>query len=245
MKARIIAFLVIVFTGIAIAIYINVNYYNTEIPDDPNAEISAFNRSKDNRLKIYNPNDINPTLVDNSIQDVRKDHVIGDFSLLNQLGDTITKKDIEGKIAVVDFFFTTCGGICPKMTSQLKRVQDEFTGDENLKILSHTVNPKIDSVEVMYKYANRFGADSTQWWFLTGSKEQLYTMARKSYLVVPDKADPNFDHGDESDFIHTENFVIIDPIGQIRGIYDGTVEAEVSELIRDIYDLKKEFSQGS
>jgi protein SCO1/2 len=127
------------------------------------------------------------------------------------------------------------------MTRQLQRVQEEFKDDDHFLILSHTVNPKIDSVEVMARYANRFEADANKWWFLTGSKEDLYIMARKSYLVVPDKADPNFDHGDESDFIHTENFVLIDPKGQIRGMYDGTMPEEVAELIRDVYDLKKEF----
>jgi protein SCO1/2 len=243
MKTRIILFLAILLTGIGVAAYINYNYYRSDISDDPDEELSAFHRSKNNRLRVYNPIDINPTLVDSSLHEVRKDHVIGDFSFLNQLGDTITKADIAGKIAVVDFFFTTCGGICPKMTSQLKRIQTEFRHDENFKILSHTVNPKVDSVAVMHKYALRFDADSSQWWFLTGRKDKLYTMARKSYLVVPDKADPNFDHGDESDFIHTENFVLIDPDGRIRGMIDGTDEGQVAELIRDIYDLKKEYNQ--
>ena len=128
------------------------------------------------------------------------------------------------------------------MTKQLQRVQAEFLSDPNFLILSHTVNPKIDTVEVMFKYAERFEANHKKWWFLTGSKESLYTMARKSYLVVPDQADPNYKHGDESDFIHTENFVLIDPEGRIRGMYDGTNEGEVSELIRAIYDLKREYS---
>lgn len=191
---------------------------------------------------MYSPFDVNPDLVDSSLQDKKKDHTIADFAFVNQLGDTITKTDVTGKIYVTDYFFTTCGGICPKMTKQLQRVQAEFLSDPNCLILSHTVNPKIDTVEVMFKYAERFEANHTKWWFLTGSKESLYTMARKSYLVVPDQADPNYKHGDESDFIHTENFVLIDPEGRIRGMYDGTNEGEVSELIRDIYDLKREYS---
>ena len=191
---------------------------------------------------MYSPFDVNPDLVDSSLQDKKKDHTIADFAFVNQLGDTITKTDVTGKIYVTDYFFTTCGGICPKMTKQLQRVQAEFLSDPNCLILCHTVNPKIDTVEVMFKYAERFEANHTKWWFLTGSKESLYTMARKSYLVVPDQADPNYKHGDESDFIHTENFVLIDPEGRIRGMYDGTNEGEVSELIRDIYDLKREYS---
>lgn len=235
MSKSIIGFLIVLLVGITIAVVLNMKHYS----DDPE---SPYNRNEENRLKIYSPFDINPDLVDTSMQGIKKDHVISDFSFLNQLGDTITKKDVAGHIFVADFFFTTCGGICPKMTKQLTRVHAEFLDDPKFLILSHTVNPKTDSVEVMYKYAERFDADHAKWWFLTGSKEDLYLMARKSYLVVPDQADPNYDHGDESDFIHTENFVLIDPDGRIRGMYDGTNEGEVSELIRDIYDLKREYS---
>ena len=123
----------------------------------------------------------------------------------------------------------------------MKRLQDEFIDDDNFLLLSHTVNPSFDSVEVLNKYAKRFGAIDSKWWFLTGPKEDLYIMARKSYLVVPDEADPNFDHGGNSDFIHTENFALIDPDRRIRGMYDGTNPNEVSELIKDIYDLKREY----
>lgn len=234
MKA-LIGFIIIIVIGISIAVTLNFKHYS----DDPE---SPYNRNENNRLKVYSPFDVNPDLVDSSLQDKKKDHTIADFAFVNQLGDTITKTDVTGKIYVTDYFFTTCGGICPKMTKQLQRVQAEFLSDPNFLILSHTVNPKIDTVEVMYKYAERFDANHAKWWFLTGSKERLYTMARKSYLVVPDQADPNYNHGDESDFIHTENFVLIDPEGRIRGMYDGTNEGEVSELIRDIYDLKREYS---
>ena len=228
-------FIIIIVISISIAVTLNLRHYS----DDPE---SPYNRNENNRLKVYSPFDVNPDLVDSSLQDKKKDHTIADFAFVNQLGDTITKTDVTGKIYVTDYFFTTCGGICPKMTKQLQRVQAEFLSDPNCLILSHTVNPKIDTVEVMFKYAERFEANHTKWWFLTGSKESLYTMARKSYLVVPDQADPNYKHGDESDFIHTENFVLIDPEGRIRGMYDGTNEGEVSELIRDIYDLKREYS---
>ncbi len=235
MSKSLIGFLVVLAVGITVAVVLNMKHYS----DDPE---SPYNRNEDNRLKIYSPFDVNPDLVDSSMQNIKKDHAISDFSFVNQLGDTITKKDVTGHIFVADFFFTTCGGICPKMTTQLKRVHTEFIDDPKFLILSHTVNPKTDSVHVMYKYAERFEANHAKWWFLTGSKEELYLMARKSYLVVPDQADPNYSHGDESDFIHTENFVLIDPDGRIRGMYDGTNEGEVSELIRDVYDLKREYS---
>lgn len=234
MRNRIIAFIAIIAVGGTIAGIINLNYYS----EDPESE---HNRSSTNRLKIYNPADINPTLVDSSLHGVQKDHTISDFSFVNQLGDTITKEDVSGKIFVTDFFFTTCGNICPKMTKQLIRVQDEFGSDNHILILSHTVHPSHDSVSVLYEYAEKFGANHEKWWFLTGSKKELYIMARKSYLVVPDENDPNFEHGDESDFLHTENFALIDPDGRIRGMYDGTNSEEVSELMRDIYDLKREY----
>lgn len=234
MSKAVIGFIIILGAGITIAGILNMNHYS----DDPE---SSINRNKNNRLKVFSPFEINPSLVDSSMRDNRSEHVINDFSFLNQLGDTITKASTSGKITVVDFFFTTCGGICPKMTTQLQRVHNEFISDPNFLILSHTVNPKTDSVSVMYKYAERFEANHDKWWFLTGSKESLYIMARKSYLLVPDKADPNFDHGGESDFIHTENFALVDPDGRIRGMYDGTNASEVSELMRDVYDLKKEY----
>ena len=234
MRNRIILFSLIVLVGVTIAGLMNLEHYS----DDPD---SGYNRSDNNRLRVINPSDVNPTLVDSSIQDVTKDHTIADFLFVNQLGDTITKADVSGNIYVTDFFFTTCGGICPKMTTQLKRIHKEFLDDPHFYILSHTVNPSIDTVQTMYNYAERFEANHNKWWFLTGSKEDLYIMARKSYLVVPDKADPNFEHGGESDFLHTENFALIDPDGRIRGMYDGTNPAEVDELILDVYDLKKEY----
>ncbi len=241
MKARIFIFVFIVLTGMLIAGIINYTNYAEVDSDDPTEELSAYNRNKNNRLKIYSPFDINPVLVDSALQNQRTDHAIADFSFKNQLGDTISRADTKDKITVVDFFFTTCGGICPKMTMQLQRVHREFLDDPHFVILSHTVNPKKDSVSVMFDYAERFEVNHAKWWFLTGSKKELYTMARKSYLIVPDKADPNFDHGEESDFIHTENFALVDPDGRIRGMYDGTNGSEVSELMRDVYDLKKEY----
>jgi len=234
MRLRIVLFVVIAAIGISIAGFINMAHFS----EDPEA---GSNRSENNRLRIYSPADVNPMLVDPTLQDKSSDHTIGDFAFLNQLGDTITKQDIQGKIVVVDYFFTTCGGICPKMSTQLQRVQKEFRDDSSFRILSHTVNPSVDTVETLYRYANRFEADSSMWWFLTGSKKELYTMARKSYLIVPDEADPNFEHGGESDFLHTENFALIDPDGRIRGFYDGTNPEEINELFRDVYDLKKEY----
>lgn len=229
MRNRIIALSAILITGMLIAGFIN-NYYFSDEYHNPN-----------NKLKVINPSDVNHHLVDSSVAHINEGHTIAPFSFTNQLGETITEKNTAGKIYVTNFFFTTCGSICPKMTKQLQRVQSEFASDDNLLILSHTVNPSTDSVPKMKAYADRFEANHAKWWFLTGSKEELYKMARKSYLVVPDMEDPDFKHGDESDFIHTENFVLIDPDKRIRGMYDGTNPDEVTNLIQDIYDLKKEY----
>ena len=229
MRNRIIALSAILITGMLIAGFINKYYFSDDY------------RNPDNKLKVINPSDVNHHLVDSSVAHIKEGHTVAPFSFTNQLGETITEKNTSGKIYVTNFFFTTCGSICPKMTKQLQRVQTEFIADENLLILSHTVNPSTDSVSKMKAYAERFEANHKKWWFLTGSKEDLYTMARKSYLVVPDMSDPDFKHGDESDFIHTENFVLIDPDKRIRGMYDGTNPEEVSNLIQDIYDLKREY----
>lgn len=195
----------------------------------------------DNKLKVINPYDVNSALVDSTIQGQRTGHLVSDFSFVNQYNDTITQSSIDGKISVVNFFFTTCGSICPIMNNQMSRVQTEFSEDSWLILLSHTVWPEGDSVSRLYDYSLKYEAIPSKWWFLTGSKADLYTMARKSYLVVPDENDPNYDHGNESDFIHTENFVLVDPDKKIRGMYDGTDPDEISELIKDIYDLKREY----
>ncbi len=187
-------------------------------------------------LPVLNPCNVNPILVDSAIQRKCIGHKIGEFSFINQDSNIVTHDFIENKIAVVDFFYVSCPSVCPVMTSQIKRIHDYDFGPLNneLAILSHTVWPELDSVAVLNQYANRYGANSKRWCFLTGNKKQLYNMARKHYLVVPDVFDSNFQHGGEADFIHTENVVLIDRKGRIRGYYDGTSPAEISELIDDI-----------
>ena len=234
MKARLILFLTVLIAGIGTATYLitkKAEHQNTK----------AYREKIDNKLKVINPYDVNPELVDSNLRAKRVGHKISDFSFLNQYGDTITQRNLVGKISVVNYFFTTCGSICPIMNDQMKRVQEEFKSDHWLMLLSHTVWPEGDSVQRLYDYALSYEAIPTKWWFLTGTKTDLYTMARKSYLIVPDENDPNYDHGNESDFIHTENFVLVDPDRNIRGMYDGTNADEISELIKDIYDLKREY----
>ena len=234
MKTRLILFSIVLLIGVLIAGFMIRNKAE-------NQNTKEYREKIDNKLKVINPFDVNPDLVDSTLRTQRTGHQIDDFRFINQYGDTITQENTAGKIYVVNYFFTTCGSICPIMNDQMKRVQLEFENDDWLLLLSHTVWPEGDSVQRLYDYSVKYEAIPTKWWFLTGAKNDLYTMARKSYLIVPDENDPNYDHGNESDFIHTENFVLVDPDKKIRGMYDGTNPDEISELIKDIYDLKREF----
>lgn len=166
------------------------------------------------------------------------DHRIRSFAFTDQEGRTVTEADVKGKIYVVEYFFTTCKGICPKMNENMTKVYQTFKGNKEVMILSHTVDPKKDTVAALKEYGQRFGADPAQWLFLTGDKKQLYDMARYSYLVtaVDDTAVVDI----ESDFIHTEKFVLVDATGHIRGQYDGTDAGSVQQLIGDIKTLLKE-----
>ena len=123
------------------------------------------------------------------------------------------------------------------MNNQLSRVHDKYVNNDDVIILSHTVWPEIDTIEVLKEYGERYEADSKRWQFLTGDKHHLYNLARKSYLVAPSVNDTNFDQGGEGDFIHTENIVLIDKKRRIRGFYDGTDSLEVSQLIEDVQIL--------
>ncbi len=189
------------------------------------------------RLPVYNPVDINPALVDPSVQNVYKQHRVGDFKLIDQMGNTVTPENFKGKIYVTDFFFTTCGTICPKMTKQMVRVYDEFKDNPEVMILSHTVTPEIDSVEVLRAYAENLGVkDDSKWIFVTGDKKQIYNLARKVYFAATTEGD-----GGANDFVHTENFVLVDKEKRLRGFYDGTSKDDVDRLIDDIYTLLDEY----
>ena len=183
-------------------------------------------------LPVFNPSDFDPKLVDASIRNVNENHKVKDFNLINQNGENITAKNYENKIYVVDFFFTKCPGICPIMTDNMLQIQSEFFDNEDIMLLSLSVTPEIDSVEVLKKYANEKGIKDSKWNITTGSKNHIYNLARKSYFAVVDQGD-----GGLQDFIHTPNFILVDKKKQIRGIYDGTEQKEVSLLINDIYTL--------
>jgi len=187
------------------------------------------------RLPVYSPSDVNPRLVDFSIQHVKKDHKIADFNLIDQNGDTITNSTYENKIYVADFFFTRCTTICPIMTNNMETLQDYFKDDDDVLFLSHSVTPVMDSVPILKQYAINKGVIDGKWHITTGDKKHIYELARKSYFAVLDEGD-----GGAQDFIHTEQFVLVDTKRQIRGFYDGTDAKEIEHLIKDIEILKKE-----
>ena len=184
-------------------------------------------------LPVYQPASVNNELVDSTIVHKINYHKISDFSLTNQNGETVTQKNYDNKIYVADFFFTTCQSICPIMTKNMKVIQDKLINDSEVLLLSHTVFPEIDSIEVLKKYAIDNNVIDSKWNLVTGEKKEIYNLARKSYLAAKDN---NF--GDY-DMIHTENFVLIDKKKQIRGFYDGTDKEEINRLINDIKILKK------
>ncbi len=187
------------------------------------------------RLPVFSPVDVNPRLVDASLHHVKKNHKISDFELVNQNGATITQATFDNKIYVADFFFTRCGTICPLMTTHMYALQNAFLNDEEVLLLSHSVTPVLDSVPVLKRYAENKGVLAAKWHLVTGPKKQIYDLARKSYFAVLDEGD-----GGEQDFIHTEQFVLVDQKKRIRGYYDGTDPKEIERILADISLLKKE-----
>ena len=168
-------------------------------------------------LPIYSPRDINPELVDSTVQHIGNDHKIADFAFTNQNGKIITRKDYENTIYVADFFFTTCPTICPKMTDNMVWLQNQLKNNPEVKLLSFSVTPDIDTPEVLKKYAIEKGVDDTRWNLVTGDKKDIYYLARKSYLAVKTgKPEEMYD------MVHTENFILVDKNKRIRGFYDGT-----------------------
>lgn len=187
------------------------------------------------KLPVYNPADVNPRLVDESLVHIRRNHKVLDFNLINQNGDTITQENYKDKIYVADFFFTRCMTICPVMTNNIGKLQDVFINDDDVKFISHSVTPIMDSVPVLKQYAIDKGVIDSKWNITTGPKKHIYDLARKSYFAVLDEGD-----GGLQDFIHTENFILVDKKRQIRGFYDGTDNEDIQRLIADIKLLQSQ-----
>lgn len=189
------------------------------------------------KLKIYKPRDLNPQVVDSTARNTMF-HKISDFHLVNHSGDSISYADFDGKIFVTDFFFSTCPTICPKMGDQMDRVFEAYADSNDFMILSHTVQPEYDSVPILHQYSMKYNRDPKKWMFATGDKKHIYELARKSYFVAGEKPSKS-----SFDFIHTENFVLIDKQRRIRGMYDGTNPQEIDQLIQDISILYEEYAR--
>ena len=187
-------------------------------------------------LPIYSPHMVHADLVDTSIQEIRKYHRIKDFSFINQDSMVITQDTYKNKIYITDFFFTTCQTICPKMTQNLKYIQNNLPKESGIQLLSHTVIPEYDTPKILKEYAITHGVDTTKWNLVTGNKKDLYDMARKSYLVSKTQG-----NGGKYDMIHTENIVLIDKKRQIRGYYNGTNPKEIAQLLEDALWLEKSY----
>lgn len=188
------------------------------------------------RLPVINPKGfgVNTELIDSTVQHVKKYHTIADFKLTNQNGKTITQDDYKDKIYVANFFFTTCQTICPIMTDQMSQLQEKLKDNDEVLLLSHTVMPEIDTVAQLKRYALEKGVDDSKWNLVTGSKIEIYDLARKSYLAA--KENP----GDPYGLIHTENTLLIDKKRRHRGYYDGTLPEDIDRLLSDIKKLQKE-----
>lgn len=192
-------------------------------------------------LPVITPRDVNPELVDSLVQHIGYNHKIAPFSFVNQNGKKITNKDYEGKIYVADFFFTTCQTICPKMTDNMVWLQNKIKDNPNVKLLSHSVFPDEDTVAVLKKYATEKGVIDSKWNLVTGNQNDIYKIARQSYLVVKTgKPEEMYD------MVHTENFVLVDQKGRIRGFYNGLNidkkvkdEKNLTQLVEDIEFLSE------
>ncbi|MFT6879080.1 MAG: protein SCO1/2 [Psychromonas sp.] len=169
---------------------------------------------------------------------IEQKHTIPEFDFVNQYGESLSQKDMDGHIYVADFFFTSCPTICPVMKTQLLRVYEHFDGNDVLKILSHSIDPYHDSVKVLHDYAAALGISGNQWNFVTGDQEEIYEIGENAYMV-PAQED-TLTAEETGGFLHSGAFILVDKNRYPRGIYDGTVEKEVNQMIRDIELLMKE-----
>ncbi len=188
-------------------------------------------------MPYYNTPNFDPIFINNKSQVVKQiTHTIDQFSFLNQDSVTVTQAIFENKIHVANFIFTTCGSICPVMTSNLKIVGDSFKEDNEVVLLSFSVTPWIDRPYVLKNYKTKNGITKSNWHLLTGDRASIYKLARQSYF-----AEENIGFSkDSSEFLHTEHVMLVDKTGRIRGVYNGTLSLEMQHLVEDIRSLKSE-----
>ena len=198
--------------------------------------IKVVENSRVDYLPYYNDDSFTPHWLTPNTEEEKAFHKIPDFSLTNQLGETVTQNTFENKIYISDFFFTTCPGICPKMTGNMAKIQEEFKNDNDILLLSHSVMPSTDSVSVLKTYADNNNVIDYKWHLVTGDRNEIYSLGRDHYFVESDLGEVK----SIDDFLHTENFLLIDKNKHIRGIYNGLNRASIAQLITDIKALQKE-----
>ncbi|WP_394748908.1 SCO family protein [Spongiimicrobium salis] len=181
-------------------------------------------------LPYFNTPDFTPTWT-------KGDHKIPEFSLINQNGDTITNQNYKGKIYIANFFFTICPSICPRLTESMFTLQEKYGKDDDIQLISHSVMPWYDNVEVLAEYAENNGILEKKWNIVTGPQEAIYELARNGYFADEDFVKTS----KESNFIHTENFILVDKEGYIRGVYNGTLPIDMKRLSRHIKILKNQY----
>ena len=201
-----------------------------------NSTPTGEKQSRVDNLPYYDEASFTPHWISQNDKALKDFHQISPFELLNQDGETITEKTFEGKIYVTNFFFTICPGICPKMTNNMFIVQEEFKDDNEILLLSHSVTPRIDSVPKLKEYAKDKGVISGKWHLATGDQKVIYQLGRKGYFVEENLGLQK----SETDFLHTENLILIDKNSHIRGIYNGLSKPSIQQLIADVKTLKKE-----
>ncbi len=191
---------------------------------------------KETTLPFYNDASFTPEWIKKSSAKYNTIHTIPNFQFTNQLGEIVTEKYFSNKIYVANFFFTTCPGICKKLSNNLLAVQKQFVNDSEVLMISHSVTPEKDTVGVLQRYSKLYGILPNKWHLVTGNRNEIYKIARTAYFADEDLGMQK----NETDFLHTENILLIDKYKRIRGVYKGTSETEVLNLIQDIQLLKKE-----
>ena len=195
----------------------------------------------DDYLPFYNSSDFTPRWINPMSEELKNFHHIPPFSFMNQDGEKITDRSFKDTIFVANFFFTACPGICPTTRSKLKLVQEAFLDDAQVEIISHSITPSDDTVEILKNQLDKNGIQSGKWHLLTGDRAELYSLAKKAYFASEDLGNIQ----NEDDFLHTESLFLVDANKHIRGIYNGLSKSSVSYLIKDIAKLKEEIKDSN
>jgi protein SCO1/2 len=196
----------------------------------------ACSKEEKSQIPYYNSPDFSPQFLTATEAEKIIQHRIAPFEMTNQLGMQFSKKELEGKIFVANFIFTKCGKICPEMTAQMKRIDRAFHNKSNVSLLSFTVTPWLDDAQTLYQFGKKHQISPMNWQLLTGKKEEIYQLARKSFF-----AEETIGYNkDTSEFLHTEHMILVDQVGRIRGIYNGTLPLEADQCIEDIRKILEE-----